>query len=224
MRFSKAILLSAATFMLPLLGHATSVSSNPTLMIRGLTFNDFSCTVTHQGHAGPADCGSINVKTISHPETGIQFSSGFSAGSVGRLAFDDASINYHVTSASGIEGVGLNFNGTFFGWAVSSVTETIKDAEDNIIGFANIACGPEFLHVGCSRSDEIFLPGSYNDLYITKDINVSSFIGLAQISYIDQTFCVTAAPEPSSIALLGSGLLAAAFLLRRRSKIAAARA
>ena len=48
-----------------------------------------------------------------------------------------------------------------------------------------------------------------------KDINVTAANGVAQASYVDQTF--TATPEPGSTALMGSGLLAVAGLLRRRS-------
>ena len=222
MRFSKAILLSAATMMLPFLGQATSVSSDPTLMVGGMTFNDFSCNVTHQGVAGPRGCGMIAVSTITHPGTGIQFSSGFSAGSIGFVSFDDATINYHVNSAKGIDTVGLDFNGTFYGYAVSSVTETIFNGDGKEVGFASVACGPNSLGVGCKRTDSIKLDGTYTNLYIQKDINVSSFVGLSEISYVDQTFAN--APEPSSFAMLGAGLLGAAGLLRRRAKSVAAKA
>lgn len=220
MRISKAILLSAATLMLPFLGQATSVQSDPTLMIGGMTFNDFSCTVTHQGAAGPRGCGNIAVSTITHPGTGIQFASGFVAGSLGFVSFDDAVINYHVNSTAGIDKVGLDFNGTFYGYAVSSVTESIFNSNGTMVGFASVACGPDA--VGCKRTDNITLNGTYTDLYIQKDINVSSFVGLSEISYIDQTFAD--APEPSSFAMLGAGLLGAAGLLRRRAKSLAAKA
>lgn len=222
MRISKAILLSAATLMLPFLGQATSVQSDPTLMIGGMTFNDFSCNVTHQGVAGPRGCGNIAVSTITHPGTGIQFSSGFAAGSLGFVSFDDATINYHVNSTAGIDTVGLDFNGTFYGYAVSSVTESVFNSDGAMVGFASVACGPDALSVGCKRTDNIKLNGTYTDLYIQKDINVGSWAGLAQISYIDQTF--SNAPEPSSFAMLGAGLLGAAGLLRRRAKSLAAKA
>lgn len=213
MRFSKSILITAAAALLPLVSQAATVSSNPTLSISGLTFNDFSCDVTYGGVASPGGCGQIAVSTITQPGTGIQFSSGFTAGSLYFVSFDDATINYHVTSASGLNQIGLDFNGTFYGYAVSSVTETVYN-DGKQVGFASVACGTD---IGCTRQENISLNGSYNDLYVTKDINVSSYLGLAQISYVDQTFAP--APEPASFAMLGIGLLGAG-LLRSRSKTA----
>lgn len=218
MRFSKTAIIAAVSVLTPLLGHADTVKSDPTLSIANLTFNDFSCNVSKGGFANPVGCGQIDVSTITHPGTGIQFSSGFTALGFG---FDDAIINYHVGSTSGIDHVGLDFNGTFYGYAISSVTENIFDSNGDQVGMAKVSCGA---FAGCSQTDSIALNGSYDNLYITKDINVSAFLGVAQISYIDQTFNATATPEPSSIALLGSGLLAAGAGIMRRRKAAAVKA
>lgn len=218
MHFSKTVLLSAAALLLPLLGNAASVASDPTLSIGNLTFSDFSCSVSHQGVAGPGGCGSINVNSVNAPANGVQFSSGFMAASLGHLAFEDATINYHVTSATGINSVALDFNGMFYGFAVSSVTETFKDEWGTVISTATVACGPDALHIGCSRSAAYPLWATFKDLYITTDINVSSFIGMSSISYIGQSFGTVATPEPSSFAMFGAGLIGVVGLLRRRSK------
>ncbi len=214
MRFCKSILLTAAISLLPLASQATTVKSDPTLSIDGLTFNDFSCNVTSGGIASPGGCGKIAVSTITHPGTGLQFSSGFTAGSFGFVSFDDATINYHLTSNAPIDSIGLDFNGTFYGYAISSVTETVYSG-DKEVGFATVACGTG---AGCTRTDNISLDGSFTNLWVTKDINVSSFLGISQISYIDQTFDAASAPEPSSIAMIGAGLLGVAALRRRRAK------
>ena len=126
-------------------------------------------------------------------------------------AFDDAVLGYSVSSAAGISNVGLSFNGWFDGLAISSVTEDVYNG-NQLVGSAKVSCGA---FGGCVKTDNITLNGSYANLYIVKDINVTAANGVAQASYVDQTF--TATPEPGSTALLGSGLLAIAGLLRRRS-------
>jgi PEP-CTERM motif len=211
LRFSKSILVTALALASPFITRATTVKSNPTLTIGNLTFSNFTCDVTKGGSfVTPGGCGKINVSTITDPGTGIQFSSGWTAF---HNSFDDAVINYHVSSTSGIDTIGLDFNGIFEGYAVSSVTESVY-AGGKLVGFAEVACGTD--PIGCERSDSIKLDGTYKNLYVQKDINVTAWTGLAQISYVDQTFAD--APEPTSMALFGSGLIGVVSLLRRRAK------
>ena len=212
MQFSKSILIAAVAVLSPLASQASSVTSNPTLSVAGLTFNDFSCSMTKGGiFATPNSCGKINVNTITSPGNGIQISSGFNA-ALG--SFDDAVINYSVSSNAPINTVGLDFNGTFEGMAISSVTETVFSGGRQV-GFAQVSCST----FGCSRTDTISLDGPYSSLNIQKDIYVGAALGVAQTSIIDQTFGTDAAPtpEPSSMALFGSGLIGAAMLFRRKS-------
>ncbi len=212
MRFCKSIFLTAAVCLLPLAGQATSVRSKPTLSIEDITFDDFSCHVTKE-HATPRGCGSIDVSAFSWPGAGLDFWSHYNAHSDGLLAFDDASIKYHVTSNTPIDSIGLSFDGTFWGSAISSVTETVYNAGHKV-GFAEVACVTD---TDCTRSDTVFLDGSYKDLWVTESIDVASLTGVANIVWVNDSFG-TAAPEPASIGLVGAALIGVAFLGRRRAK------
>lgn len=220
MRFSKSLLIAAIASVIPVMSHASPVpvSWNPSLSVDGLDFGDFSCAVTKGGiYATPSHCSQIKVGTITSPGVGIQITSGFTAAP---FSFDDVDIDYNVSSSKAINSVGLDFNGTFWGYAISSVTESVYSGE-TLVGFAQVGCGAL---IGCTRTDTIQLDGAYNNLYIEKDISVSGFLGIAQASIVDQTFGTDAsAPEPSSLGLIGSGLLATAALVRRRMKLGMAK-
>ncbi len=221
MRFSKSILFTAAALLVPFVSNAGPISPSPTLSAGGvslsigdLSFDNFTCALSGGGGHTPSSCDSINVRTITQPGDGIQISSGFST--YGKNSFSDAEINYNVSSHSGIDSVGLDFNGTFWGKAIASVTETVF--HDGVqVGEAYVACGSG--QAGCTMTDNIALSGTFTDLYIQKDIQLDSYAGKAgaNLSYVDQTFAL--APEPSTLAMLGGGLLAAG-LLRRRAKAA----
>ncbi len=209
MHFSKQLLLTAVACLAPVVSHAASVTSNPSLSVGGLNFGGFTCSLSKGGvSATPNSCGEINVNTITQPGMGIAFSTLFSAGAG---SFDDAVLGYNVSSGAGISSVGLDFNGTWENLGISSVTESIY-SDGVLVGFAKVSTDASHTNY----TDQISLNGVYHNLFIKKDIGVVGYNGNAQSSFVDQTF-TTAAPEPGSTALLGSGLLAIAGLLRRRS-------
>lgn len=210
MNLLKTFLVTTIAALAPVASHAASITSNPSLSVAGLTFDDFTCSVNGWGFNSPGRCGQIAVNTITNPGNGIQFNSQFSAG-LG--SWNDATLKYDVSSAAGITSVGLNYNGTVSGLAGSSITERIF-SDGHLIKTATVSCST----FDCDHddlSDVISLEGVYYNLSIEKRIHTASTLGTAQSSIIDQTFAQT--PEPGSIALMGIGLLAAGTLLRRRT-------
>ena len=200
---------------LPTSAYAVPITSNPTLAINGMTFSTFDVHLTHSGVLSfPLKAKEIDVSLIGTPgATGIQISSGFIVLGNG---FDDAAITYTATSDTGIQNVGLSFNGSFFGLAITSVTENVYSDVNHthLAGKARVSCGA---FVGCHQTDTIVLDGIYSTVYITKDISVATAFGLAETSIIDQTFMQV--PEPASMAVLGAGLTTLGLIRRRRAQL-----
>ena len=198
---------------LPTSAYAVPISLDPTLTVNGMTFSNFDVHLTHSGSlAFPIEAKEIDVSLIGTPgATGIQISSGFIVLGSG---FDDAAITYTATSATGIRNVGLSFDGSFFGLAITSVTENVYSdvGHTHLAGKALVSCGA---FVGCHQTDTVILDGIYSTVYITKDINVTAAFGLAETSIIDQTFMQV--PEPASMAVLGAGLTTLGLIRRRRA-------
>ncbi|MBV9678664.1 MAG: PEP-CTERM sorting domain-containing protein [Acidobacteriaceae bacterium] len=209
--------MAAVACLAPVVGHAAPVTMNPTLKVDGLTFGNFGCVIEPKNDpaTSPSKCSSINVDTKTPPgTTGIHFSDGFFASGT---SYKDVTLTYQVLSNSPISSIGLGFDGTFFGEGISSVTEKVMSGSTTV-GFAQVVCGSlPGAGTNCGDHKEVSIPldGSYYSLYVEKDIYLNGLSGSAVTSNIDQTF--TDAPEPGSTALLGSGLLAVAGLLRRRS-------
>jgi hypothetical protein len=201
---------------------AVAITPSPTISSAGNTFDTFTCSLLALGSTvSPTACGQINVSTTGGD---LAIQSGFVAGPG---SFDDALLGYHVHSTAGINSIDLSFNGTFLGLAVSAVTETVRTGPGlfaPIVGQLTVTCSQVnvTLQGQCDLSDpplelgDIQLHNTYTDLWITKDILLLGVNGLATISIIGQSFHQV--PEPASLALFGSALIALGALRRRRRK------
>jgi hypothetical protein len=223
MQFSKSLLFTAVALIAPLAIEASPISPSPTLSIDGLTFSNFTCnvisTVGAGGMVSPTSClagagtSGIAVNTITFPGIGVEFdSSGFMAANASQ---EDIRINYTVTSAAPITTIGLDFNASIAGQAVSSVTETVDNSVGGFITQASVNVGSVDFGSDNILSTNIALNGGYTTLNVQKDINLTATAdSSAQGSFIQQTFSTV--PEPGTTALMGGGLMLFGLILRKR--------
>ncbi|CAH0192543.1 hypothetical protein SRABI118_01533 [Massilia sp. Bi118] len=215
--FVRALIAGCIGFAAMGQAQATPITSTSSLTGGGLVFDNFGCVISKGGFsAKPTNCNQIDVGAGAGS---LDFTSQFKATT---LSFDNVLLRYRVSSGGpGISAVQLAFDGSFFGISVASVTETIRDASGKVVGRMTVSCSP----LGCDQEDpgygwfDIPLDGVFDELYITKAINVSAGIGSATITQVRQGFTLDAdVPEPGSLALLALGLLGAGAASRRSRK------
>ncbi len=219
MKFSIKGLISGAALALAAMSvQAVPITSAGSLTIGDKTFSNFTCSITSGGLAltGPNACSQINVEVIGDGSAGspygLAFNSGFSAFGLG---WEDILLGYRVTvtdPSQAIDEIGLAFNGSFVGLAVTQVVETVFN-NGNLVGQAEVHNGSG---IGAQLQDLISLNGAYTVLDVVKDIYLGAAGGLASISYIQQTFPQTDVPLPAPLALLGLGLFSLGLTSRRK--------
>lgn len=196
-KFLAAALLGGALSLLAV-GTASATPINTaglSITVGDKTFSNFTCNIIGGGLFGPATCGTIDVTGIATDPLGLRFQSGFAATSNSNV---DVLLGYKVTvnnPSQKINAIDLLFNGSFFGLAVTSVTETAFSGATPV-GQVSVSNPPLKLF------DTMPLTGAFSTLNIMKDILLlAGNGGLGTISFIDQRFHQV--PEPGTLALVG---------------------
>ena len=186
------------------------------------TFADFAYHSTSNPPGFDVPPGSVSVEPITTPrDPGFEFTAAWMASNSSGILTQDSLIAYNVSDGGhnsitdvslGIGGVGFSGTGSVF------VDETI------CLGALLPSCTGgqiEQLAVydysgGVHLFDEVSFAGvSFID--VQKDIEMSSGTdGTARLSLVTNQFSEGTTPEPGSIALFGTGVLALAGVLRRK--------
>lgn len=198
------------------------IGSGFTCDIGDKTFADFAYHSTSNPPGFEVPAGSVDVEPITTPgNPGFEFTSGWMASNASGILTQDSLIEYSVNDGGhnsitdvslGIGGVGFSGTGSVF------VDETV------CLGAMLPSCTGgtfETLSVfdysgGTKLFDEVSFAGvSFVD--VEKDIELSSGTdGTARLSLVTNQFSEGGVPEPGSIALFGTGVLALGGVLRRK--------
>lgn len=126
-------------------------------------------------------------------------------------------LTIYITEADLKRPVGVNelmsaFTSNVFNGDVTSVAESTYISTSNVTYGGTLLASNTFTGIGTSSFDD--LTPSLSDPYSETMEYVITTTGKADVN---DTIDIASVPEPASVALLGSGLLALGLLLRRRS-------
>lgn len=220
--FPKILVLVAAAMFLPSLAHAaacstgalsTYLTSGFSCTIDGLTFSNFTYSDSASGGAIALPASGVTVNPcpggsfcsqMPSGEVGFEFQGGWSviAGET-----EDSAIGYTV-SGNIVDALNL-FSG--FGCTPTGGDVTVDETVSN----------GQTLNVGCTTGTSSVTKtfAAASTLSVVKDIALTGGTsGTAQVSVVANGWS-TATPEPGTIALLGSGLMGLAGLLRKKRLI-----
>jgi len=197
---------------------ANLIEYQGTIIVGDKQFSNFQATLTPSGPTtAPPDLTGITVTGITiSGNNGLEFTGGLFAGAGSSL---DLLLSYDVTVLDPnfmISDIHLIFNGSVTGTGFTNVTETVLTLDQtSVLGQVQVTNPPpDFDNI-------ILIDPPVSAAHVKKDIFLFGsgsvdIPGTATISFIDQVVSQTAIPEPSSLFLLGTGIMGLAARLRRR--------
>lgn len=198
------------------------IQGDISLQIGDKIFSNFYATGPNgEGNFSPVSLEGIWVTGYMDGDSliGLQFTGNFTAFTNHSLGIDFSSLDiflgYTVTAADAtITDVHLAFNGGINGNAAVAVTETIDNDLFDQPFVMSVTNPPPVLN------QAIYFPFAVQTVDVTKDIALTAIWlevmgdASANISSIDQYY--SQVPEPSSLILLGSGLIAMGIWFRKK--------
>jgi hypothetical protein len=203
---------------------STYLATGFSCTVNDKTFSGFSYVPTVTGGAVATPAANVTVVPVpvltplTLPGPSLEFDD---AWAVGPGQTSDIKIGFTVTAGPGflIDDLSARLTGTVTGNGSIKLGETVQSISPAEV-FAQQACIPGAVGCPLGGFTDVLLPLATASLIVTKDVILTGGTGTADLSVIDNQFSQssTVIPEPTSLALIGVGLLGIRVLARRRGR------